>query len=61
MEREQSLYICLLDHCHFFLKRFQPLYLDSGTVLLFICQYIFSSGIYVNNKKPVNEAVTTEN
>ena len=30
MEREQSLYICLLDPCHFFLKRFQPLYLDSG-------------------------------
>ena len=22
--------ICLLDPCHFFLKRFQPLYLDSG-------------------------------
>ena len=62
VEREQSLYICLLDPCHFFLKRFQPLYLDSGTILFLICQYILSSGIkYVNSKKPLNEAVTTEN
>ena len=58
VEREQSLYICLLDPCHFFLKRFQPLY----PILFLICQYILSSGIkYVNSKKPLNEAVTTEN
>ena len=61
MEREQSLYICLLDPCHFFLKRFQPLYLDSGNNFITICQYSLSSGIYVNSKKPVNEAVTTKN
>ena len=34
VEREQSLYICLLDPCHFFLKRFQPLYLDSGNIFI---------------------------
>ena len=33
----------------------------SEAVPTAICQYILSSGIFVNSKKPLNEAVTTEN